>query len=235
MAIGDSLRSNLRGALQLGAHLATGPLHSAERRTWGASEAEIRADLPGDELVPDAEWQTTRAVTVFAPPERVWPWIAQIGLGRGGMYSYQMLQDLGGALGRSEDVIRPDLQELHVGDPVRLHPQLPPLRVAQVEPGRTLVLAGLDDPHEAAQDSVLASTLRLDEVAPIPRTVWSYHLSDRGDGCTRLVERNRYAAAGDSLGARLAGGPYVIEPVSFVMSREMLLTIKALAEGVERD
>lgn len=235
MGIGDSLRSNLRGALQVGAHLATGPLHSAERRTWGATEEEVRADLPGDALVPDADWQTTRAVTVFAPATEVWPWIAQIGLGRGGMYSYQILQDLGGAVGHNEPVIRPELQELHVGDPVRLHPQLPPLRVAEVDPGRSLVLAGLDDPHEAAQDVPLAKALRLDEALPLARTVWSYHLADLGDGRTRLVERNRYQAAGDSLGAQLAGGPYVIEPVSFVMSREMLLTIKSLAEGVERE
>lgn len=234
MGIGDSLRSNLRGAVQLGAHLATGPLYSAERRTWGATPGEVEAHLAGDDLVPDPTWQSTRAVTCYATPDRVWPWIAQIGQGRGGMYSYQLLQEVGGAFERSEPVIRPDLQHLAVGDEVRLHPQLPPLRVAQVVPERTLVLAGVDDPSKAAATVPLASALHLDELLPLARMEWSWHLTDIGDGRTRLVERARYQQADDSIGARLAGGPYVLEPLAFVMGREMLLTIKSLAEGVER-
>jgi len=83
--------------------------------------------------------------------------------------------------------------------------------VAEVRPGVSLVLVGVP------------------EGGPLATTVWSYHLQPLSQGRTRLIERNTYAH-GDSLAQRLAGGPYVIEPVSFVMSREMLLNIKRLAE-----
>ncbi|AKT51212.1 hypothetical protein [Arsenicicoccus sp. oral taxon 190] len=211
MGIGDRLRDNLTGAARMAAHLATGPLHSQERRTWGATPEEVEATLPGDELIEGYDWRSTRAVTIWAHDDEVWPWLAQIGRGRGGFYSHQLLEQLAGSLDDNVEQILPELQDLRVGDEVRLHPQLPPLVVDQVTPGETLVLAGI--PHGGL----------------LPTTVWSYHLRPLSQGRTRLIERNAYAH-GEGLGERLAGGPYVIEPVSFVMSREMLLNIKRLAE-----
>ncbi|MCH8613854.1 SRPBCC family protein [Arsenicicoccus dermatophilus] len=208
----DRLRANLTGAARMAAHLATGPIHSQERRSWGATPEETEAFLPGDELIRDVDWRSTRAVTVWAPAERVWPWLAQLGRGRAGFYSYDLLEQLAGSLDTSVARIVPELQDIRTGDQVRLHPQLPPLVVARLQPGAHLVLAGMPGKTDL-----------------LPSTVWSYHLHPLSQGRTRLIERNAYAH-GDGLVERLTGGPYVIEPVSFVMSREMLLTIKRLAE-----
>jgi hypothetical protein len=69
----------------------------ALRRTqlrWGATPEEVAAPLPGDEILPDADLVATRATDVDAPPERVWPWLAQLGQGRGGFYTYGALENL---------------------------------------------------------------------------------------------------------------------------------------------
>jgi len=60
---------------------------------WGASEDEVRKPLPGDELVLQPKIQSTRAVTIDAPVEDVWPWLVQLGYGRGGFYSYDLLEN----------------------------------------------------------------------------------------------------------------------------------------------
>jgi hypothetical protein len=89
---------------------------------WGASEDEVRKPLPGDELVPDPKIQSTRAVTIDAPVEDVWPWLVQLGYGRGGFYSYDIFENaFTRAFGmhahyRSLDRIVPELQGLHEGD-----------------------------------------------------------------------------------------------------------------------
>ena len=64
------------------------------RVRWGATDAEVGAHLPGDELMPRADRSTTRAMTIAAPPDQVWPWIVQMGQGRGGLYSYDVLENL---------------------------------------------------------------------------------------------------------------------------------------------
>lgn len=89
---------------------------------WGASEEEARKPLPGDEQVPDPTIQSTRAVTIDAPVEDVWPWLAQLGYGRAGFYSYDILENaFTRALGmhahyESLERIVPELQSLHEGD-----------------------------------------------------------------------------------------------------------------------
>ena len=75
--------------------------------TWGARGDEVAAKLPGDELLPDADLVATRAVTVDAPPEAIWPWLMQMGSGRGGVYTYDWIEnllglDMGGAEGGEE-------------------------------------------------------------------------------------------------------------------------------------
>ncbi len=58
-------------------------------RRWGATEEEANRALPGDELVPDPKFHATHAITIEAPPAEVWPWLVQMGQGRGGLYSYE--------------------------------------------------------------------------------------------------------------------------------------------------
>lgn len=106
---------------------------------WGATDEEVEKPLPGDEFVPDPGSQSTRAITVNAPLEEVWPWLAQVGQDRGGYYSYEWLENLSGAQIRSADRIHPEWQHREVGDVVRMSPSFGP-KVAAFEPGRAIVL-----------------------------------------------------------------------------------------------
>ena len=71
----------------------TAPLYRHWHLRWGATNAEAAAAMPGDEIVPDASLTATRAITIAAPPEQVWPWIVQIGTGRAGFYSYDLFDN----------------------------------------------------------------------------------------------------------------------------------------------
>jgi hypothetical protein len=74
---------------------ATAPLFRPWHTRWGATRAETRSVMPGDEYFPGAQFQATRAITIAAPPNRVWPWLMQVGFGRAGFYSYDLLDGLG--------------------------------------------------------------------------------------------------------------------------------------------
>ena len=177
----------------------------------GATVAEAASTLVGDELLPRAHLRSTRAITIDAPPERVWPWLAQLGQGRGGFYSYDALENLVGCEIHSADTIVPELQELSVGDEVRLAPELG-LRVAALEPGRALVLRG---------------GIPMGSVAPPYDFTWTFALRARPDGTTRLLVRERYAYI-------RPWAPLLVEPVSvvsLVMTRAMLRGIRRRAEG----
>ncbi len=205
------LNENLHGAGHMVMHLVA-RWRRTDRMTWGASPEEIEATLPGDELVPSRSWGYTHAITIDAPPSEVWPWLAQIGQGRGGFYSFDLLENLVGCNIHNSDTLLPEFQQLAVGDPVRLHPKSPPLVVAIAEPERCLALIG-GNPVTGSEAASL----------------WAFHLFETSDGTTRLVERGRYEV-GPTRAARLAMGPAILEPISFVMSRQMLRNIKRLAE-----
>ena len=109
---------------------------------WRATDTEVDAALPGDDLLPAADLTATRAIAIDAPAREVWPWLAQLGQGRGGLYSYDFLEN---AVARcdihSVDRIVPEWQQIAAGDQVRIHPKVP-LDVAIAEPDRALVLRG---------------------------------------------------------------------------------------------
>jgi hypothetical protein len=177
----------------------------------GATPAEVDAPLPGDALLADADLVATRAITIDAPPERVWPWVAQIGQGRGGFYSYDALENLAGSHIHSAATIVPEWQDVRVGDVVRLHPQLA-LEVARVEPPHTFVIKS-------------APTAPSTSPPPYDFT-WAFVCDVTVDGGTRLVVRERYRYTTKT-------APLVAEPVavaSFVMTRRMLRGIRARAE-----
>jgi len=117
--------------------LAIRPWH----RRWGATEEEARMPLPGDELVPDPGYENTRAVTIHAPAEEVWPWLAQIGQNRGGFYSYEWLENLAGCDIHNADRIHPEWQDVKAGDPLAIVRDWG-TKLAAVEPRRSLVIAG---------------------------------------------------------------------------------------------
>lgn len=108
---------------------------------WGATEHEAHQPLPGDDRVPHPWIESTRAVTIDAPSDAVWPWLAQIGQDRGGFYSYEWLENLAGCEMHNADRIHPEWQRRAVGDLVPLHPQAG-LKVTLFEPGRAIGLEG---------------------------------------------------------------------------------------------
>jgi hypothetical protein len=109
--------------------------------SWGATANERSSTLPGDELVDRPGIQTTRAVTVEAPVEEVWPWLAQIGQDRGGFYSYEWLENLAGCEMHNADRVHPEWQERTVGETVPLHP-LTGLKLARFEPPSVYTFEG---------------------------------------------------------------------------------------------
>ena len=75
--------------------LATAPLYRRWHLRWGATQGEASQAMPGDDLVPVSHFTATRAITIEARPADVWPWLAQAGYGRGGFYSYDLIDNLG--------------------------------------------------------------------------------------------------------------------------------------------
>jgi hypothetical protein len=192
--------------LAIGAGLAAaGFVVSRPRlRRFRASEEEARRGLPGDELVADATYVSTRAVTIDAPPASVWPWLVQIGQGRGGMYSYDRLERAFGLDMESADRIVPELQRLEAGDRISLGKGAY-VTVHAIDPERSLVLLHPDGDWS-----------------------WAFVLQGRDGGRARLLVRNRWttarAAPAERAWLKLA------ETVGFVMERKMLYGIKARAE-----
>jgi len=178
---------------------------------WGATGQESGGTSPGDDLVANPDLMATRAITVGAPADEVWPWIAQLGQGRGGFYSYDLLENLIGCEIHSADRIVPEWQMVAVGDEVRLHPEVP-LVVAAVDPGRALVLRG---------------GVPMGDTPPPYDFTWTFALQEQPDGTTRLLVRERYAYA-QWWSAVLVEA---VEAVSFVMSQKMLRGLRDRAEG----
>jgi hypothetical protein len=181
---------------------------------WGATDAELAMSLPGDPILPAPDLSATRAVTIDVGPADVWPWIAQLGQGRGGFYSYDALENLVGCGIHSADRIVADWQHVHVGDQVHLHPELA-LSVVGVSPGRALVLRG----------AVPMGTMK-----PPYDFTWSFVVSPGTGGSTRLVVRERYSYT--RRWAALLVEP--VELISFLMSQKMLRGIKERAERAVR-
>ncbi|MEV4002585.1 hypothetical protein [Actinomadura sp. NPDC049753] len=152
--------------------------------SWGATYTEADTSYPSDELIENATGQSTMAVSLPAPPEAVWPWLVQMGYGRGGWYSWDLLDNRGRP---SADRIVPEWQDLAAGDRV---PTVPGgttyFRVEVLVPGRTLVLRS---------DIELPSGRSFDPRGPKPRAyadgIWAFHLHRLPDGCTRLIVRTR--------------------------------------------
>jgi hypothetical protein len=104
---------------------------------WGATGQEAGEPVPGDDLITDPDLVATRAIAIGAPADQVWPWIAQLGQGRGGFYSYDFLENLAGCDIHSADRIVSEWQDIRIGDQIRLAPQVA-LTVALLERGSRL-------------------------------------------------------------------------------------------------
>jgi hypothetical protein len=184
---------------------------------WGSTTVEIEEPLPGDELLPEARHVLTRAITIDALPAEVWPWLAQLGQGRGGLYSYDWLENLVGCDIHSADRVLTEWQQLEVGNEVRLHPRSA-LTVTAVEPGEHLVLrpGPLRAPGGAS----------VPEGFPFDYT-WTFVLRRSPGRRTRLIVRERY----EPLVGWAEPAVEALAVVSAVMGIKMLRGIKARAEA----
>lgn len=197
-------------------------------RTWmlhfGATEAELDARLPGDDLIPTPDLVATRVVGIAATPDEVWPWVAQLGQGRGGFYSYDCLENLVGCDVHSADRVEGQWQDVQVGDPFRLHPQVA-LEVVLVDPGRALVVRGA-----VGATGATAATAASSAGAPPYDFTWTFALRRGRDGGTRLLVRERY-------GYTRRSAALLVEPVaviSFAMTQRLLRGLRDRAERSTR-
>jgi hypothetical protein len=171
---------------------------------WGATAAEARGPVAGDELMPGAGIISTRVIEIEAPPSQVWPWLVQMGPGRGGAYTYDWIERRLGIDIRNVDRIVPELQNLAVGDEIDMPGYK--MRVERLDPERAMVVRSSNGAW-----------------------LWAFELRAT-DGRTRLISRNSF----DTSKLRLTDWLVypIIEPGSWVMERKMLLTIKQRAEAL---
>jgi len=173
---------------------------------WGATDDELVRALPGDDDVPRPTFNATRAVTITARPEEIWPWLIQIGVGRAGWYSYDWLDNLGHP---SAERIIPEFQHLAVGDVIPLTPDGKQGQwVKAFEPNRWMLWA--------------------DEAGD---TTWYWGLHPLDEQQTRLITPVRMRYRWTSL---LALFNPLVEFTDIVMMRKCLLGIKRRAEGRPR-
>ncbi|MEV3901514.1 SRPBCC family protein [Mycobacterium sp. NPDC050551] len=197
--------------------VAVGLLYAARRylRDWGTTKAEAGGPLPGDELVAAPSLTATEGVTINTSAASVWPWLMQLGQDRGGLYSFEKLENVVGLRYRNADRIHPEWQHLTIGDTVRLAPRgwfgLPA--------GVVFNVVGLDD-----QQSII---LRDEPSQFLWDAVWSFHVVPRGEDRCRLLIRSRLALRhpGEVLKAEMLG------PARAMITRGMLIGIKRRAEG----
>ena len=168
--------------------------------------------MPGDAEISHPTYVATAAVTIEAPPEYIWPWLLQMGNGRGGLYSYDWLDRLFGYLdGPSADRLLPEFQHLAPGDVIPVGGAAGGFPVLAVQPSQALVLGGETDAF---------------------RWVWQFALVPVSRRETRLISRNQ-ARVPRSIPSVLF--MLVLEPAAFLMTRKMLLGIKRRAEALCRE
>jgi hypothetical protein len=169
---------------------------------WGATDDEVASPRPGDADIPRPTFNATRAVTIAARPEEIWPWLVQIGVTRAGWYSYDLLDNLGR---HSSERIIPEFQHLAVGDVIPLSPDGKQGQfVKALEPNRWMLW------EDKAGDAT-----------------WYWGLDPVDERQTRLITRvrMRYLWTSPALLFDL-----LVEFADIVMMRKCLLGIKRRAE-----
>ena len=192
--------------------LAIALLYWFPLRRWfgrcGTTSAELSRVMRGDSLIAAPNHSATQAITVNAPPEDIWPWLAQMGYQRGGLYSYDWLDRLFGILDRpSATRILPDLQKLQAGDYVWLGPdERSRMTVKVAEPPRALALS-----YERGGF----------------QWVWQFGLYPIDADRTRFITRGiEHVPTGVIMWLFMR----LMEPAAFIMTRRMLRGVKTRAE-----
>lgn len=171
---------------------------------WGATDSELTRELPGDGIVAQPSFDATRVVTILALPEDIYPWIVQMGMGRAGWYSYDLLDNFGR---KSAETILPEYQEVHVGDVVPMSPDGKfGLWVESFETNKWIVW----------QDKNREVT-------------WTWYIVPEEENQCRLITRIRMNYRWLSL---MAPVNLMVEFFDFPMMRKCMLGIKQRAESI---
>ena len=170
--------------------------------TWGATPDEVSRSMPGDDLVTRPTFNATRAITIDAPPEEVWPWLVQVGVTRAGWYSYDILDNLGHPSARH---IIPELQTLAAGDIIPMSP----------DGKQGINVHSINAPHSMIWGKP-------------GDTTWVWQLDANPEGSTRLITRvrARYRWLSPSIAFSA-----LVEFGDIWMMRKMLLNLRDRAEG----
>jgi hypothetical protein len=186
------------------------PLYRRRHLRWGATDAEVAEAMPGDDHVADPSFDATRAITIGAPPEKVWPWLVQIGYGKAGFYSYDLFDN---AARPSAERILPEYQEPKVGDWVPMASKVnetTAFKISAFEPNRWMLWEK-------------------------PDSTWAWRLVPLEGARTRLITRlrDRYTWRSSPLNALLS--LILMEFADFPMMRKLLLNLRTRAERLQRE
>lgn len=180
--------------------------------TWGTTDREADVNLPGDEIVVEPKMASTRAICINATPEEIFPWLLQMGHGRGGFYSYTSLENLVGIGIQNADQIMPEFQKLKVGDTIRLtRANFPSYTVDDIQKNKALILR---TNNPAGDETTIGS--------------WVFYLRPITSKQTRLIIRSRLDHQPSFLNTLI--WHVVTEPLHFAMEQRMLSGIKERAE-----
>jgi hypothetical protein len=172
--------------------------------TWGATADEVEQGMPGDELVEHPTLCATRAITIAAPPERVFPWLVQVGVHRAGWYSYDWLDNLGRPSART---IHPEFQQVEPGQLLPMSPNgKHGIRIYSLDPPTEMIWGTPSD------------------------TTWSWRLEVQPDGKTRLITRIRSQYRWSSPTILFSA---LLEFADIWMMRKMLLNLRERIEALE--
>jgi hypothetical protein len=188
---------------------------------WGATDEEVQRAYPGAEIIPRGERGATMAVTIDAPPSRVWPWLVQMGCDRAGWYSWDRL-DNGGV--PSANRIHPDWQRIAIGDRLASKPDGSIwFEVAAIEPERFLALRASFDLRGHPFDPAGPRPDRYTD------SLWCFLLERQPGDQTRLVVSGYAAARPRFLQAALNFGFW--EPAHWIMQTRQFSNLKQRAES----
>jgi hypothetical protein len=190
----------------------TSPLIRPWHMRWGATDAEVAGPMPGDDVVPRAQFNATRSITIDAPPTSPWPWIAQLGYQRGGFYTYDQVDNAGEP---SADRILEEYQDLKVGDEIPMWHESHGLSIAYKVESFAVPkwMLWVHRPHTDEE----------------PDSTWSWRLTELPTGGTRLVTRMKQDYRWEDPMLALFN-LVLMEFGDFAMERRMLKGIKVRAE-----
>lgn len=214
------------GAAQIAIHMLFWFLLLKWRDRWGSTVEEMNMLLPGDELVQKPKVGYTHAITILKPKEEVWPWLAQIGQGRGGFYSYQWLENLVGCQIYNTDEILPEYQNLEGIPGFALHPEMAPIPIVSYKKNEHILLHGDSTANLESQNNDQTT-----DPENFLKTTWLFHIREIAPNTTRLISR-WYADFPDKLVFKLGYGAPITGSIAFVMDRKMLKGIKKRVEAI---